>query len=110
MHSNSQSTYNKPDNQRQLSFLNLKVNVDSRIKFACCFHQKPTDTDKIMNFRNCVSLKNKRKVYEGTVHRVLRWTSIWEKCNELLGANQKQLLDNQFWGDKVRWESYTIIT
>ena len=96
LHPNLQFTIEEHDTYGNSAFLDLGVNVDSRTKVTCGWHQKPTDTGTILNFRGCAPLQYKKNVIEGTVHRVFRSTSIWENFDQALEKNRKRWIENQY--------------
>ena len=79
---------------------------------ACGWYQKPTDTGTILNFRGSAPLQYKRNVFEGTVHRAFRITSIWEYFDQALEKNRTQWTENQYlrnWSDRVVFETLNKI-
>ena len=56
-----QFTIEELDSNDNLACLDLSVNVDSGKKVTCGWHQKPTDTGTILNFRGCAPLHYKKK-------------------------------------------------
>ena len=112
LHPNLQFTIEELDSYGYLAFLDLNVNVDSGIKVTCGWYQKLTDTDTILKFRGYAHLQYKRKVIEGTVHRVFRSTSTLEDFDQALEKNRKQWIKNQNpknWSDRVVFETLNKI-
>ena len=52
LHQNLHFTLEKPDNQGNLAFFDLKVYVDSLKRITRGWYQKPTDTGTKLNFRS----------------------------------------------------------
>ena len=58
----------------------------------------------ILNYRSCAPTQYKRRVIQGTVHRVFRSTSSWEHFDRAMETNRAQWLTNQYpekWSAKV---------
>ena len=53
-HNNLQFTLEKVNVEGDLVFLDINVNVSSKINNTCHWYQKPTDTGIILNFCSCV--------------------------------------------------------
>ena len=74
---NLQFTLETPNENGDFPFLDININVDGNMQVECGWYQKPTETGTLLNFRSCAPLQ--RNIIEGTVHRILRSTSItWE--------------------------------
>ena len=56
LHNNLQFTLEKVNMERNLAFLDINVNVGSKINITCHWYQKLTDTGKILSFRSCAAL------------------------------------------------------
>ena len=52
LHPNLQFTIKKPNTKKKLAFLILQISIDKSRKMNCGWHQKPTDTGTILNFRS----------------------------------------------------------
>ena len=75
LHPNLQLTIEVLDNNGNLAFLDLNVNVDSGKMVTSEWCQKPTDTGTVLNNRGCAPLQYRRNMIEGKVHMVFRSTS-----------------------------------
>ena len=60
------------------------------------FHQKPSDTGTILNYRSCAPLQHKKSILQGTIHRLFRATSNWEAFHEALTKNEEFWVRNQY--------------
>ena len=71
-----------------LAFLDININVSSKSKITCHWHQEPTDTGIILNFCSCAPLQHKKNVIQGTVHMVFNATSNLLAFNYALEKNK----------------------
>ena len=67
LQNNLQFTLEKVNMEGNLAFLDINVNVSSKIKITCHWYQKPTDTGIILNFRSSAPLQHKKNAIQGTV-------------------------------------------
>ena len=103
LHKNLQFTLEKINVEGDLAFLGINVNVSNKSNITCHWHQKPTETGIILNFRSCASLQHKKNVIQGTVHRVLNATSNWLAFDQALEENKTWLTKDQYpeeWSSK----------
>ena len=104
LHPNLQFTIETTNTNGTLAFLDLQISTQKSRKISCGWYQKPKDTGTILNFRRCAPFQYQRSVIEGTVHRVFRSTSTWEKYDKAMKINREQWLDNQYpenWSSRV---------
>ena len=96
IHPNLQFTLEETNSEGNLPFLDLNINVSQGRGVTCSWYQKPTDTRTILNHTSCAPTQYKRNVIQGTVHRVFRSTSSWEKFDKAMETNRVQWLRNQY--------------
>ena len=104
LHNNLQYTLEKVNMDGDLAFLDINVNVSSKINITCHCYQKPTDTGIILNFRSCAALQHKKNVIQGAVHRVFNATSNWLSFDQALEKNKSCWTKNQYpkeWSSKI---------
>ena len=92
-------------NGSELAFLDPKINVNGDRNISCHWYQKSTDTGIILNFRSCASLQHKKKVIQGTVHRILNAISDWQSFDGALKKNQVIWTENQY---PTKWSSSIV--
>ena len=105
LHNNLQFTLEKVNMEGNLAFLDIKVNVSSKINIICHWYQKPTDTGIIPNFRNCALPQHTKNVIQGTFHRVFNATFNWLAFDQALEKNKTCWSKNQYPGD---WSSKIV--
>ena len=96
LHPNLQFRTELRNTNGKLEFSKLQVSIDKNRKVNCVWYKKPIDTGTIQKFKSCTPLQYKRKVLEGTVHRVFRTTSRWEEYDDAMKINREEWLDNQY--------------
>ena len=64
-------TMEKADENDNLAFLDMNINVNSCKEINREWYKKPTDTGVVSNFCSCAPIQHKRNNVEVTVHRVL---------------------------------------
>ena len=90
------SSLEENNSERNLSFLDLSINVSQGRGVTCSWYQKATDIGTILYYRSGAPTQYKRSVIQGTVHRVFRNTSSWEQFDEAMETNRAQWLTNQY--------------
>ena len=96
LHPNLQFALEETNSEGNLPLLDLNINTSQRRGVTCSWSQKPQNTDNILNYRSCAPTHYKRIVIQGTVHRVFRSTSSWEKFDKAMETNTAQWLTNQY--------------
>ena len=95
LHSILKFTLEETKSEGILPFLDLNISVSQGRGVTCCWYQKATDTGTILNYRSCAPTQYKRSVIQGTVHRVFRSKSSWEKFDKATETNRAQWLTNR---------------
>ena len=104
LHRKLEFTLEKSDENVNLAFLDMNINVNSCKEINCEWYKKPTDTKVVLNFRSCALIQHKKNIVEGNVHRVLRSTSTWQDFDKALRENESIWLRNQYpesWTSKI---------
>ena len=82
----------------------MNINVNSCREINCEWYKKPKDTGVGLNFSNSAPIQHMKNVVEGTVHRVFRSSSRWQKFDKALKENESIWLKNQYpesWSSKI---------
>ena len=82
LHIKLEFTMEIPDENDNLAFLDMNINVNERYK-------KPTDTGVVLNFCSCAPIQIKKNIVEVTVHRVFRSTSTCQDFDRAPKENMK---------------------
>ena len=74
----------------------MSINIKPDGKIFCAWYQEPSDTETILNYRSCAPLQNKKRIIQGTIHRLFRATSNCEAFHEALTKNEEIWERNQY--------------
>ena len=89
LHRKLEFTIEKPNENGNLAFLDMNININGCRKINYEWYEKPTDTGVVLNFRSYARIQHKKIIVEGTVHRVFRRTSIWQNVDKALRKMKK---------------------
>ena len=95
LHWKLEFTMKRTDGKGNLAFLDMKIKVNS-CKNNCEWYKKPTDTGVVSKMRSWAPIQHKKNIIEGTVHHVLRSTSLWQKFDKALKEIKNVRLKNQY--------------
>ena len=99
-----QFTLEKVNMEEDLVFLDININVSSRISITCHWYQNPIDTGIILNFRSCAPLQHKKNVIQGTVHGVFNATCNWLAFHQAPEENKTCWTKHQYpeeWSSEI---------
>ena len=89
LHRKLEFTMEKPNENGNLAFLDMNININDCKEINYEWYEKPTDTGVVLNFRSCARIQHKKNTVEGNVHRVFRSTSIWQNVDKALRKMKK---------------------
>ena len=95
-HPNIQFTLETTDDKNSLPFLDMSIDVKREWTVFCTWYQKPSDSGTILNYRSCAPLQHKKRIIQGTIHRLFQATSNWEAFHEALTKNEEIWLHNEY--------------
>ena len=104
LHNNPQITLEKINMEGVPVFLDILINVSSKINIICHWYQKPTDTGIILQFRSCATHQHKKNVIQGTGHKVFNALSNWLEIDQALEKNKTCSTTNHHreeWSSKI---------